>query len=263
MPLDFQRARPLVQNGPHWVYDRESRPMPLNLRTTRERLQSFDFRPLFVEDLGWEPAADRKSEKAATKDCACSLKPVSRLSGVGVFEITTDLGKFGIHTTRKRLIQVQRELKAGGQPFRAFDVINLGRYERPAYLNVAGGLTDKKKQQALARKDRDLILKARGAERLRGGSTGFVAEGAETVQGQSGAYCLLPLPATLERRGDRGASDKNPPPLPGPLLHPMEEREKSRRSHDATFRGKQGNQLVVIDPIKLPVERLREPVTAG
>lgn len=44
--------------------------------------------------------------------------------------IATDLGKFGIHTTRKRLIQVQRELKASGKPFRAFEVLNLGRYER-------------------------------------------------------------------------------------------------------------------------------------
>jgi site-specific DNA-methyltransferase (adenine-specific)/adenine-specific DNA-methyltransferase len=66
--------------------------------------------------------------------------------------IATDHGKFGIHTTRKRLIQVQRELKAGGQPFRAFEVLNLGRYERQAYLNVAGRLTGKKKEQALARK---------------------------------------------------------------------------------------------------------------
>ena len=77
--------------------------------------------------------------------------------------IATDLGKFGIHVTRKRLIQVQRELKAGGKPFRAFEVLNLGRYERQAYLNVAGRLTGKKKEQALARKEqefRDLILKA-------------------------------------------------------------------------------------------------------
>lgn len=83
--------------------------------------------------------------------------------------IATDLGKFGIHTTRKRLIQVQRELKAGGQPFRAFEVLNLGRYERQAYLNVAGRLTGKKKEQALARKEqefRDLILKAYRAEPL-------------------------------------------------------------------------------------------------
>ena len=83
--------------------------------------------------------------------------------------IATDLGKFGIHTTRKRLIQVQRELKAGGQPFRAFEVLNLGRYERQAYLNVSGRLTGKKKEQALARKEqefRDLILKAYRAEPL-------------------------------------------------------------------------------------------------
>ncbi len=51
------------------------------------------------------------------------------------------------------LIQVQRECKAGGQPFRAFEVLNLGRYERQAYLNVAGRLTGKKKERALARKE--------------------------------------------------------------------------------------------------------------
>ena len=77
--------------------------------------------------------------------------------------IATDLGKFGIHTTRKRLIQVQRELKAAGKPFRAFEVLNLGRYERQAYLNVSANLSAKKKADALARKEqefRDLILKA-------------------------------------------------------------------------------------------------------
>ncbi len=81
--------------------------------------------------------------------------------------IATDLGKFGIHGTRKRLIQVQRELKAGGKPFRAFEVLNLGRYERQAYLNVSGRLTGKQKEQALAKKEaefRDLILKAYRAE---------------------------------------------------------------------------------------------------
>jgi site-specific DNA-methyltransferase (adenine-specific)/adenine-specific DNA-methyltransferase len=83
--------------------------------------------------------------------------------------ITTDLGKFGIHTTRKRLIQVQRELKGAGKPFRAFEVLNLGRYERQVYLNVSGRLSGKKKEQALARKEqefRDLILKAYRAEPL-------------------------------------------------------------------------------------------------
>jgi site-specific DNA-methyltransferase (adenine-specific)/adenine-specific DNA-methyltransferase len=85
--------------------------------------------------------------------------------------IATDLGKFGIHTTRKRLIQVQRELKAGGKPFRAFEVLNLGRYERQAYLNVATRLTGKKKAEALAKKEQDfreLILRAYKAQPLDG-----------------------------------------------------------------------------------------------
>ena len=83
--------------------------------------------------------------------------------------IATDLGKFGIHTTRKRLITVQRELKTAGKAFRAFEVLNLGRYERQAYLNVSGRLSGKKKEAALAKKEqefRDLILKAYRAEPL-------------------------------------------------------------------------------------------------
>ncbi len=44
--------------------------------------------------------------------------------------IGVDLGRYPIHTTRKRLIQVQRELHAAGKPYRSFDVYNLGRYER-------------------------------------------------------------------------------------------------------------------------------------
>lgn len=31
----------------------------------------------------------------------------------------------------------QRELKASGKSFRAFEVLNLGRYERQAYLNIS------------------------------------------------------------------------------------------------------------------------------
>ncbi len=87
--------------------------------------------------------------------------------------IATDLGKFGIHTTRKRLIGVQRELKESGKPFRAFEVLNLGRYERQAYLNVGGRLTGSQKEQALAQKERefrDLILRAYKAQPLEGES---------------------------------------------------------------------------------------------
>jgi adenine-specific DNA-methyltransferase len=44
--------------------------------------------------------------------------------------ITCDLGRYAIHTSRKRLIGVQRDLHAAGKPYRSFDVFNLGRYER-------------------------------------------------------------------------------------------------------------------------------------
>lgn len=44
--------------------------------------------------------------------------------------LMADLGRFAIHTSRKRLIQVQRDRHESGQPYRAFDVFNLGRYER-------------------------------------------------------------------------------------------------------------------------------------
>jgi adenine-specific DNA-methyltransferase len=44
--------------------------------------------------------------------------------------LMSDLGRFSIHTSRKRLIELQRKLHEEGQPYRSFDVYNLGRYER-------------------------------------------------------------------------------------------------------------------------------------
>ncbi|MEA2046667.1 MAG: hypothetical protein U9N48_09165 [Euryarchaeota archaeon] len=49
---------------------------------------------------------------------------------VGADSFIVDLGKFGIRTTRKRMIGVQRQLKAEGKDYRAFEILNLGKYER-------------------------------------------------------------------------------------------------------------------------------------
>lgn len=49
--------------------------------------------------------------------------------------ITCDLGRFAIHTTRKRLIGVQRELCSAGKDYRAFEVLNLGKYERQFFMD--------------------------------------------------------------------------------------------------------------------------------
>jgi DNA modification methylase len=50
--------------------------------------------------------------------------------------IATDLGKFAIHTTRKRLIGVQRGRKEVGKDYRAFEILNLGKYERQHFVGV-------------------------------------------------------------------------------------------------------------------------------
>ncbi|XHB98139.1 site-specific DNA-methyltransferase [Nitratireductor sp. ac15] len=85
--------------------------------------------------------------------------------------IASDLGKFAIHTTRKRLIGVQRELKSAGENYRAFEILNLGKYERQHYVGVNPDLRgDQRQQQLVAREEafRDLILRAYRAEKTDG-----------------------------------------------------------------------------------------------
>lgn len=48
--------------------------------------------------------------------------------------IACDLGRFAVHTTRKRMIGVQRELQKDGKNYRAFEVLNLGKYERQFFM---------------------------------------------------------------------------------------------------------------------------------
>ena len=86
----------------------------------------------------------------------------------------SDLGKFAIHTTRKRLIGVQRQLKAENKNYRAFEILNLGKYERQHYIGVNPNLRDVEKQQQLEAKEAaflDLILRAYRAEKTDGFQT--------------------------------------------------------------------------------------------
>ena len=48
--------------------------------------------------------------------------------------ICADLGKFSIHTTRKRMIATQRLLKEQNKNWRAFEILNLGKYQRNHYI---------------------------------------------------------------------------------------------------------------------------------
>lgn len=88
--------------------------------------------------------------------------------------IVSDLGKFAIHTTRKRLIGVQRELKAEGKNYRAFEILNLGKYERQHYIGVNPNLREAEQQKQLEGKEAafvDLILRAYRAEKTDGFNT--------------------------------------------------------------------------------------------
>jgi adenine-specific DNA-methyltransferase len=85
--------------------------------------------------------------------------------------IATDLGKFAIHATRKRLIGVQRALKAEGKDYRAFEILNLGKYERQHYIGINPNLREAEQQKQLAEKEAafvDLILRAYRAEKTDG-----------------------------------------------------------------------------------------------
>jgi len=88
--------------------------------------------------------------------------------------IVADLGKFAIHTTRKRLIGVQRQLKAEGKNYRAFGILNLGKYERQHYIGVNPNLRETEQQKQLEEKEAafiDLILRAYRAEKTDGFKT--------------------------------------------------------------------------------------------
>ena len=81
--------------------------------------------------------------------------------------IATDLGRFAIHTTRKRMIGVQRELQKSGKDFRAFEILNLGKYERQFFMDDLTNGKLKAKEDLYV----DLILEAYKAKRIEGHNT--------------------------------------------------------------------------------------------
>ncbi len=123
--------------------------------------------------------------------------------------IGSDLGKFAIHTSRKRMIGVQRELKKEGKNYRAFEILNLGKYERQHYIGIDSshsfGMTketvistkgrnltrQEMQQRMIARKEKaflELILRAYRAE---------VVEGFKTFHGKKSMRLVSVGPINL------------------------------------------------------------------
>jgi len=85
--------------------------------------------------------------------------------------IGTDLGKFAVHTSRKRLIGIQRELKKDGKDFRAFEILNVGQYDRDSFLAVNNDLRAEERAKQAERKEKEfikLIISAYKAEFIEG-----------------------------------------------------------------------------------------------
>ncbi len=80
--------------------------------------------------------------------------------------IAADLGRFAIHTARKRLIAVQREMQKEGKNFRAFEILNLGKYERQFFMDDLINGERRAKEDLYI----DLILEAYKAKRIDGHS---------------------------------------------------------------------------------------------
>ena len=83
--------------------------------------------------------------------------------------IGSDLGKFGIHATRKRMIGIQRDLKKNRKRYRAFELLNLGKYERFHYVGVDHDMEDEEKKIKLEEKEKkylELIREAYKAEHV-------------------------------------------------------------------------------------------------
>lgn len=83
--------------------------------------------------------------------------------------IGCDLGRFAIHTSRKRLIGVQRELKKDHKPYRAFEILNLGKYERQHFVGIDPTLPEAQRRVIALQKAEHfvgLILSAYRAERV-------------------------------------------------------------------------------------------------
>ena len=80
-----------------------------------------------------------------------------------------DLGRFAIHTTRKRLIAVQRQLRDAGRPYRSFEILNLGKYERQWFVGINPNLPEEERRRQTIQKEEHyvtLILSAYKAERV-------------------------------------------------------------------------------------------------
>ncbi|HAU0837697.1 TPA: site-specific DNA-methyltransferase [Legionella pneumophila] len=83
--------------------------------------------------------------------------------------IGCDLSRFAIHTSRKRLINLQVELDSKKKKYNAFEILNLGHYDRQYYMGIDPGLPKEKRDSQARLKESEyfnLIHRAYKSEQL-------------------------------------------------------------------------------------------------
>ena len=140
-------------------------PMPIISSSAHERTGYATQKPEALIERIIEASSD---EGDLVADFFCgSGTTLSVAERLGRKWIGADLGRFAIHTSRKRLIGVQRELKAAGKPWRSFEILNLGKYERQWFAGIDPTLPEPQRLAAAARAEGAyvaLILEAYKAE---------------------------------------------------------------------------------------------------
>ncbi len=76
--------------------------MPINREHVRRLLQTFDFRTLFIEEMGWSLIPNPRPTPLQVKGLALTRTPIAQMSGVTVFEIAPASGKTAIPDARTR-----------------------------------------------------------------------------------------------------------------------------------------------------------------
>ena len=109
--------------------------------------------------------------------------------------ICSDIGKFSIHAIRKRMIDVQRAQKKAEKDWRAFEILNLGKYQRQHFIYDGKTERDEIKQKQKVQKEKEferLILEAYRATS---------ADGFATIHGKKGGdfVSLGPINQPLSR----------------------------------------------------------------
>jgi hypothetical protein len=74
--------------------------MSINFQRTRDYLKQFDFRALFIEELGWSRPTNKKAIPLAVKDAPFTVEHIAQLAGAVVLEVRADDGSIPPAKTR-------------------------------------------------------------------------------------------------------------------------------------------------------------------